>query len=81
MIFISTYLLLLDLNDSSQVLQRGKEPILIPEASYETSGFFPNVVFSNGALPGRTAWLKYITAHATKPYVLQRQMSMSCWKP
>lgn len=41
---------LLDLQDPTKVLGRTKEPILVPEASYETEGFFGNVVFSCGAL-------------------------------
>ncbi len=54
----SLYLLLLDLNDPSRVLKRGKEPILVPEALYETNGFFPNVVFSNGVIAGTDDSLK-----------------------
>ena len=46
----SLFLVLLDLKDPSTVLKRGKEPILVPRESYETSGFFPNVVFSNGLI-------------------------------
>jgi len=44
----SLFLLLLDLNEPSVVLKRGEKPILVPEEDYETGGFFPNVVFSNG---------------------------------
>ena len=40
--------LLLDLNDPSKVLARTKEPIMEPTAGYEQSGFFGNVVFTNG---------------------------------
>lgn len=46
----SLFLLLLDLNDPSIVLKRGEKPILLPEQDYETAGFFPNVVFSNGTV-------------------------------
>ena len=46
----SLSLLLLDLNDPSIVVKRGEKPILEPEKSYETEGFFPNVVFSNGVI-------------------------------
>jgi beta-1,2-mannobiose phosphorylase / 1,2-beta-oligomannan phosphorylase len=46
----SLFLLLLDLKDPSKVLKRGEEPILIPKEPYETEGFFPNVVFSNGVI-------------------------------
>ncbi|MFW5886932.1 MAG: glycoside hydrolase family 130 protein [Bacteroidota bacterium] len=44
----SLFTLLLDLNDPSQVLARGEEPFLIPEAPYEKEGFFGNVIFTNG---------------------------------
>lgn len=40
--------LLLDLNDPSKVLARSKEPIMEPIAEYEQTGFFGNVVFTNG---------------------------------
>jgi predicted GH43/DUF377 family glycosyl hydrolase len=39
---------LLDLNDPSKVLARTTDPIMIPTEPYETSGFFGNVVFTNG---------------------------------
>jgi predicted GH43/DUF377 family glycosyl hydrolase len=40
--------LLLDLNDPSKVLARSEEPIMEPIAEYEQTGFFGNVVFTNG---------------------------------
>lgn len=40
--------LLLDLDDPRKVLAKGSRPFLRPEQPYETEGFFPNVVFSNG---------------------------------
>ena len=40
--------LLLDLNDPTKVLARSEEPIMEPIADYEKTGFFGNVVFSNG---------------------------------
>ncbi|GHT30033.1 glycosidase [Bacteroidia bacterium] len=40
--------LLLDLNDPTKVLARSKEPIMEPLAPYEQTGFFGNVVFTNG---------------------------------
>ena len=40
--------LLLDLNDPSIVLARSQEPIMEPIAIYEQTGFFGNVVFTNG---------------------------------
>ena len=42
--------LLLDLNNPSRVLARSKEPIMEPIAEYEQTGFFGNVVFTNGHL-------------------------------
>ena len=46
----SLFLVLLDLEDPSIILKRGKEPILVPRELYETNGFFPNVIFSNGII-------------------------------
>ncbi|MBD1262143.1 glycoside hydrolase family 130 protein [Maribacter polysiphoniae] len=40
--------LLLDLNDPSIVIARSEEPIMEPLAEYEKTGFFGNVVFTNG---------------------------------
>lgn len=40
--------LLLDLDDPSKVLARSKEPIMEPTADYELTGFFGNVIFTNG---------------------------------
>ncbi|WP_069660955.1 glycoside hydrolase family 130 protein [Arcticibacter eurypsychrophilus] len=39
---------LLDLNDPSIVLARTEDPIMVPTETYELSGFFGYVVFSNG---------------------------------
>lgn len=41
---------LLDLDDPSIVLARSETPLLEPEAEYEKTGFFGNVVFTNGHL-------------------------------
>jgi len=40
--------LLLDLDDPSKVIARSEEPIMEPIADYEQTGFFGNVVFTNG---------------------------------
>lgn len=40
--------LLLDLKDPSKVLARSVEPIMVPKETYELTGFFGNVVFTNG---------------------------------
>lgn len=42
--------LLLDLNDPSMVIARSEEPIMEPLAEYEQTGFFGDVVFTNGQL-------------------------------
>ena len=42
--------LLLDLQNPSRVLARSEEPIMEPVAGYEQTGFFGNVVFTNGHL-------------------------------
>lgn len=42
--------LLLDLNDPSRILARSEDPIMEPIADYEKTGFFGNVVFTNGHL-------------------------------
>jgi predicted GH43/DUF377 family glycosyl hydrolase len=40
--------LLLNLEDPSKVIARSGEPIFEPEMAYEKTGFFGNVVFTNG---------------------------------
>ncbi len=42
--------ILLDLEDPSRVIARSQEPIMEPIATYEKTGFFGNVVFTNGHL-------------------------------
>jgi predicted GH43/DUF377 family glycosyl hydrolase len=44
----SLFCLLLDLDDPREVVRRAERPLLFPSEPYETEGFFPNVVFSNG---------------------------------
>lgn len=39
---------LMDINDPSKIIARTEVPIMVPTATYETSGFFGNVVFTNG---------------------------------
>lgn len=52
--------MLLDLNDPSKVLARSEEPIMEPIAPYEQTGFFGNVVFSNGQIvDGDTVHIYY----------------------
>lgn len=40
--------LLLDLQDPSRVIARSDQPIMEPTAEYELTGFFGNVIFTNG---------------------------------
>lgn len=42
--------LLLDLDDPAKVIARSEEPIMEPIAPYEQTGFFGNVVFTNGQI-------------------------------
>lgn len=52
--------MLLDLNDPTRVLARSEQPIMEPIATYEQTGFFGNVVFSNGQIvDGDTIHLYY----------------------
>jgi predicted GH43/DUF377 family glycosyl hydrolase len=52
--------LLLDLNDPSKVLARSRDPIMVPSAPYELTGFFGNVVFTNGhVVKGDTVHVYY----------------------
>ncbi len=44
----SLFGLLLDLNEPWKIVRQGTVPLFEPEASYETDGFFGNVVFTNG---------------------------------
>ncbi|MDQ6420344.1 glycoside hydrolase family 130 protein [Paenibacillus sp. LHD-117] len=41
---------LLDLQDPGRVIARMDEPFMTPEADYETSGFFQNVIFACGTV-------------------------------
>lgn len=57
----SLFTLLLDPDEPSRVIARGSKPFLTPEEDYETKGFFPNVVFSNGMVerPGGEIFIYY----------------------
>ena len=39
---------LMDINDPSKVIARTTDPIMVPSANYELTGFFGHVVFTNG---------------------------------
>ncbi|MBO1362893.1 glycoside hydrolase family 130 protein [Prevotella sp. A2931] len=52
--------MLLDLDNPTKVLARSEEPIMEPIAPYEQTGFFGNVVFSNGQIvEGDTVHIYY----------------------
>ena len=65
--------MLLSAEDPSRVLGVSREPVLRAEADYEREGFYPNVVFSCGAvLKNGEVWMYYggadrVTALATAP--------------
>jgi predicted GH43/DUF377 family glycosyl hydrolase len=44
--------ILMDLEAPHVLIARGKDPIMLPEAPYETTGFMPNVIFTCGAIAG-----------------------------
>jgi predicted GH43/DUF377 family glycosyl hydrolase len=51
---------LLDMDDPSQVIARTIDPIMVPTEEYELSGFFGNVVFTNGhVVDGDTITIYY----------------------
>ncbi len=41
---------LLALDDPTRIIHRSEEPLIAPEAEYETRGFFGNVAFTDGAI-------------------------------
>lgn len=63
----SLFAVLFDLREPWRVLARGTAPLLVPEADYETGGFFGNVIFSNGLVvePGGRVLLYYGAADET----------------
>ncbi|MCD6221134.1 glycosidase [bacterium] len=50
---------LLDLNNPSKVLKRQEEPILTVEEEYEKNGYYPNVVYTCGAVEKEGRYLIY----------------------
>lgn len=52
--------LLLDLQDPTHVIGRSRDPIMVPSAAYELTGFFGKVVFTNGHIvEGDTIYMYY----------------------
>lgn len=67
--------MLLDINDPTKVLARTEEPIMEPIASYEQTGFFGNVVFTNGHIvEGDTIHMYY---GASDEVICQADLSIS----
>lgn len=54
--------LLLDLNNPAKVIARSEEPIMEPIADYEQTGFFGNVIFTNGHLVEKDRIIMYYGA-------------------
>ncbi len=58
--------LLLDLNDPKKIIGRTEGPIMVPEESYEHSGYVSNVIFPSGALiDGETLKIYYGASDTT----------------
>jgi predicted GH43/DUF377 family glycosyl hydrolase len=67
--------LLLDLNDPTKVIARSEEPIMEPNADYEQTGFFGNVVFTNGQyVEGDTIHIYY---GASDEVICKAELSIS----
>ncbi len=52
----------LDLEDPGKIIYRSKEPVFEPEMEYEKIGFFPNTVFSCGAVEKDNQYYVYYGA-------------------
>ena len=66
---------LMDLHDPSKVIARTEGPIMVPTAPYELSGFFGNVVFTNGHIVnGDTVTIYY---GASDEFVCGAQFSIN----
>jgi len=66
--------ILLDLNDPSKVIARSSEPIMEPVAEYEQTGFFGNVVFTNGHIVDGDTIIMYYGA--SDEFVCQAKFSI-----
>lgn len=63
--------MLLDIEQPWKVVKRGKTPLLEPEYKYETTGFFGNVVFTNGMVikDGQLSYRRLGTADKNRVWV------------
>ena len=68
---------LMDLTDPSKVIARTEKPIMRPLAPYETSGFFGNVVFTNGHVLQPDGDTLIVYYGASDEYVCAAQFSLS----
>jgi predicted GH43/DUF377 family glycosyl hydrolase len=57
--------LLLDLEDPRKVIGRTQYPLLVPEETYELTGYLPNIVFPTGALLKEDVLIVYYGASDT----------------
>ncbi len=67
---------LMDLNDPSKVIARTHDPIMVPTTTYELSGFFGNVVFTNGHIVNQNADIVTIYYGASDEFVCGAQFSI-----
>jgi predicted GH43/DUF377 family glycosyl hydrolase len=57
---------LLDLEDPTKIVARTEKPLLVPQATYETYGRVPNIIFPSGTLvKGKTLKIYYGAADTT----------------
>ncbi len=67
---------LLDLNNPAIVLARTDDPIMIPSTSYELSGFFGNVVFTNGHIVDEDGDTLHLYYGASDEYICKADFSI-----
>ena len=75
--------LLLDPNEPSRVLAHTPEPIMAPEAEFETTGFVNNVVFPTAIIPRDEHWYVYYGAadESVGVTAFQRDALMNALEP
>lgn len=67
--------MLLDANDPSVVLARSEEPLMVPAETYETCGFFNNVIFTNGHVVDGDKIIMYYGA--SDQYICRADLSIN----
>lgn len=68
---------LMDIDDPSKVIARTETPIMVPTASYELTGFFGNVVFTNGHIASPGADIITVYYGASDEFVCGAHFSVS----